>query len=418
MGASTTGRGSMIETGRAIVVCLVCLSILFFSQRQAVAAQSGSAQLKREKVRLLEMKAQEEKTEAELTEALRKEKMSKERVSDLQERLRKQRALITAIDRRISTLAERQDKTEKQVRNLVEAHGKAKSRLRQETVTAFEGHRRSLVWSRAASSPERARFMMNGYLDDDLQEVKRLSMARDRKRQELSGIEKQVVLSEKQMAREQKTGERLLSNQEAEQKRLSEIAREKEAKQRKLLTLREGIKRMESLVARVERQARERERQLQKKAKEEAARGIKPKPVPQAPRRFASLPGGMSAPLSGKVVTRFGQQYDQTFNVTIENSGVGLEAESGAQVKAAGSGEVAFTGAVSGYGNVIILQHGAGLFSVYGKLDSFMVKTGRKVSKGDVVGALPRSSSGKSVLYFELRAGGAAIDPASVIAFN
>jgi len=407
----------MRETGRLIVVCLACLFILFFSQHQAIA-QNESAQLKRERSRLLEMKAQEEKTAAELTEALRKEKLSKERVSDLQGRLKKQQTLIATIDRQILTLTERQEKAGKQVRSLDEAHGKAKSKLRLATNTAFEGHRRSLTWPRAASSPERARLLMSGYLIDDLQEVRRLSKARERKQQELSGIEKQVVLSEKKMAQEQKMGKQLLSSQEAEQKRLSEIAREKEAKQKELLALRERIKRMESLVARVEREARERERQLREKAKKEAARGGKSKPAPQAPRQFAALPGGVSAPLSGKIITHFGKQHDPTFDVTIENSGVELEAESGAQVKAVGSGEVAFTGSVSGYGNVLILQHGTGLFSVYGKLDSFMVKTGRKVSKGEVVGRLPKSPSGKSVLYFELRAGGTAVNPASVISFR
>jgi septal ring factor EnvC (AmiA/AmiB activator) len=115
------------------------------------------------------------------------------------------------------------------------------------------------------------------------------------------------------------------------------------------------------------------------------------------------------------VVTRFGRQHDTTFDVTIENRGVEIEAPSGASVKSVGQGEVAFAGAVSGFGNVLIVQHGGGLFSVYGRLDSFLVKQGEAVKKGTVVGRLPGSPSGKSVLYLELRAGGTAIDPTSVI---
>jgi len=101
--------------------------------------------------------------------------------------------------------------------------------------------------------------------------------------------------------------------------------------------------------------------------------------------------------------------------VTIENRGVEIEAPSGASVKSVGEGEVAFAGAVSGFGNVLIVQHGGSLFSVYGRLESFLVKQGEAVTKGTVVGRLPGSPSGKSVLYLELRAGGTAIDPASVI---
>jgi septal ring factor EnvC (AmiA/AmiB activator) len=114
-------------------------------------------------------------------------------------------------------------------------------------------------------------------------------------------------------------------------------------------------------------------------------------------------------------VTRFGRQHDATFDVTIENRGVEIEAPSGASVKSVGQGEVAFAGAVSGFGNVLIVQHGGGLFSVYGRLETFLVKQGEAVKKGTVVGRLPGSPSGKSVLYLELRAGGTAIDPTSVI---
>ena len=404
----------MIKTRRLIIIaCLACLIILLFPQRME-AAQNDSAQLKKEKTRLLEMKAREEKTAAQLSEALQKEKLGKKRISELKMRLEKQKKLISSIDRRLLALSGRHDEIEKQMRGLAKAHDETKNRLLLTEKLAFEKHRLSLAHPSAASYQERPRILMSGVLAAGVQDVKRLSMAWESKQKELSGIEQQVAISEKKMAQEQKTGEQLLSRQEEEQKRLSDIEKEKQAKQKELSALRESIKRMESLVAAVERKAREKEEQRLKKSKEAQGKTPPPRQTP----RFASLPDGMSAPLSGRVVTRFGKQRDEKFDVMIENNGVELEAESGANVKAAASGEAAFTGAVSGYGNVIILQHAPGLFSVYGKLDSFLVKTGQKVSRGDVVGRLPQSPSGKSVLYFELRAGGAAVDPVSVISFK
>jgi septal ring factor EnvC (AmiA/AmiB activator) len=73
---------------------------------------------------------------------------------------------------------------------------------------------------------------------------------------------------------------------------------------------------------------------------------------------------------------------------------------------------------VSGFGKVLILQHGSGLFSVYGKAESFSVKQGQSVAAGEAVGKLPVGSGGKSVLYLELRAAGTAIDPSTVIPFS
>jgi septal ring factor EnvC (AmiA/AmiB activator) len=403
---------------RPAAAWLFCLLAVFLLWGPA-HARNGSTELRREKARLLEMKAREEKTEAELTEALRKEKLTKGRVSELQARLKRQRGVIAGIDRRLSVLGERLSETEKEVQDLTEAQRTARRGLRQATVLAFEGYRERFASPMERSSTERVRFLMRGYLGADLENVERLSLERKRKEAELSGIERQVEISERKMAREQKEGERLLSRHEAERKKLSDIAKEKENKRKELRALRAKIARMESLVARIEKLAKERERLRRKRAREEAARrGAKPPAEATSPKRFASLAGGLSSPLPGKVVTRFGRQHDPTFDVTIENHGVEIEGASGASVKAAAPGEVAFAGAVSGFGNVLILQHGSGLFSVYGKLDGFLVKTGQDVARGQPVGKLPGSPSGKSVLYFELRAGGTAIDPASVISLG
>ena len=241
--------------------------------------------------------------------------------------------------------------------------------------------------------------------------IARITRARERKEEELSGLERQVAVTERKMAREKKVGDTLLSRQEEERRRLADIEREKKRKEKELKSLRAKIARMESVVSRVERQVKERER----RARKGAAGGSAARGPAEAPRRFASLSGGLSAPLAGKVVTRFGRQHDTTFDVTIENRGVEIEAPSGASVKSVGQGEVAFAGAVSGFGNVLIVQHGGGLFSVYGRLETFLVKQGEAVKKGTVVGSLPGSPSGKSVLYLELRAGGTAIDPTSAI---
>jgi septal ring factor EnvC (AmiA/AmiB activator) len=387
-----------------LLAAAVSLGILF--PAAAPAARDIAGELRKERSRLLEMKEREEKTALELTEALRKEKLSKGRVGELQERLKRQRSLLSRIDRNVSALNERLERTEKAVRELEAAHGQARTDLRRAEVVAFAGQRAGAGDPWYPSARERERHFMRLYLAADAEGVARITRARERKEEELTGLERQVAVTEKKMAREKQVGDTLLSRQEAERRRLAGLEREKKRKEKELKSLRAKIARMESVVSRVERQVKERERRARKGAAREPG---------EAPRRFASLSGGLSAPLAGKVVTRFGRQHDTTFDVTIENRGVEIEAPSGASVKSVGQGEVAFAGAVSGFGNVLIVQHGGGLFSVYGRLATFLVKQGEAVKKGTVVGSLPGSPSGKSVLYLELRAGGTAIDPASAI---
>jgi septal ring factor EnvC (AmiA/AmiB activator) len=416
------GRGfrEVMRGARLAILFLLAGLPLFFLWQGPSFARDSMTELRLEKARLLEMKAREEKTAAELTEALRKEKLTKERVDELQGRLRKQRRVLSGIDRKLSALGERMSDTEKQVRELAAAQDRARSGLGKAAALAFKAERAASADLLERPRADRTRHFMRLYLGADLQAVERLSRERERKERELSGIERQVKVSERKMAREKKVGETLLSRHEAERKRLSDIAKEKKGKQKELRALRARIARMESLVSRIERLAKERDRLRRKKksgSAEGAGEGSSAGPR-ESRRRFASLEGGLSVPLQGQVVTRFGKQHDPTFDVTIENRGVEVEGTSGSPVKAVGRGEVAFAGAVSGFGNVLILQHGSGLFSVYGKLDSFLVKQGQDVGKGQVVGRLPESPSGKSVLYLELRAGGTAIDPASVIPLN
>lgn len=387
----------------ALLAASVSLCVLF--PASAPAARDIAAELRKERGRLLEMKAREEKTAQELTEAIRKEKQSKGRVGELQERLKRQKNLLSRIDRKVSALNDRLERAEKDVRELEAAHGRARTDLQRAEVVAFTVQKAGAGIPLHPSARERERHFMRLYLEADAEGIARITRARERKVEELSGLERQVAVTERKMAREKKVGDTLLSRQEEERRRLSGIEREKKRKEKELKSLRAKIARMESVISRVERQVKERERRARKAAGGKTT----------APRQFASLSGGLSAPLSGKVVSRFGRQHDTTFDVTIENRGVEIEAASGASVKSVGQGEVAFAGAVSGFGNVLIVQHGGGLFSVYGRLEAFLVKQGEAVKKGSVVGRLPGSPSGKSVLYLELRAGGTAIDPTSVI---
>ena len=397
------------RTLSALLGAVVSLCVLF--PGAAPAARDIAGELRKERGRLLEMKEREEKTARELTEALRKEKLSKGRVGELQERLKRQRSLLSRIDRNVSALNERLERAEKAVRELEAEHGQARTGLQRAVAVAFAGQRAGAGNPWYPFARERERHFMRLYLAANAEGVARITRARERKEEELSGLERQVAVTERKRTMEKKVGDTLLSRQEEERRRLADIEREMKRKEKELKSLRAKIARMESVVSRVERQVRERERRARKKS----AGGSGAREPAEAPRRFASLSGGLSAPLAGKVVTRFGRQHDATFDVTIENRGVEIEAPSGASVKAVGQGEVAFAGAVSGFGNVLIVQHGGGLFSVYGRLETFQVKQGEVVKKGTVVGRLPGSPSGKSVLYLELRAGGTAIDPTSAI---
>lgn len=400
---------------RALLTVFAVLALLLAAG--PATAADPMADLRREKARLVEMRRKAEKTAAELSQTLRKEKKTRARVGDLKERLDRQKRFIVEIDRKLSVLSSEMDRTEVEVKALEARQESTRRQLGDGVHAAFLAAKEpsGRLYGDTPGTELRREFAVR-LLTRGQRHLETVTADRERKEAQLSGIERNIERSERQMARELKVGETLQSRQEAERLKLTELEAQKRKKKAELADLRARIARMDSLVSRIEREARNRERaEVEKDSRQPekpAAGGRKRDAVP---RRFAALAGGLNAPLSGKVVGRFGRQHDAVFDIDVENRGVEIEAEAGAAIKSVGKGEVVFVGTVAGFGKVLILQHGSGLFSVYGKAGSFSARQGRAVGAGDEIGRLPADPSGKSVLYLELRAGGTAIDPLSVI---
>jgi septal ring factor EnvC (AmiA/AmiB activator) len=125
-------------------------------------------------------------------------------------------------------------------------------------------------------------------------------------------------------------------------------------------------------------------------------------------RPFAELKGRLPRPLSGKVLVGFGQEH-----LGRASAGVRIEATRGAQIRAVARGRVAFADWLRGYGLLLILDHGDGYMSLYGRCESLLAAEGEWVEAGAAI-ALAGDSGGASAtgLYFELRHRGLALDPA------
>lgn len=99
------------------------------------------------------------------------------------------------------------------------------------------------------------------------------------------------------------------------------------------------------------------------------------------------------------------------------HKGTDYAAPTGTKVWAAGAGRVVFAGRKGGYGNVVIIDHGKGVTTVYGHLSRFAksLRTGRSVGQGDTIGYVGMTGLATGPhLHYEYRVNGVQRNPATL----
>ncbi len=110
-------------------------------------------------------------------------------------------------------------------------------------------------------------------------------------------------------------------------------------------------------------------------------------------------------PAQGKVIAGFSSRQ-------AGNKGVNIGGRLGEAIQASASGNVVYAGTgVRGYGNLIIIKHNASYLSAYAYNQKILVKEGQRVSQGQVIARMGRSTGGKAMLHFEIRRNGKPVNP-------
>ncbi len=119
-------------------------------------------------------------------------------------------------------------------------------------------------------------------------------------------------------------------------------------------------------------------------------------------------------PLAGDaaVTSPFGYRPDPFLGRPALHTGVDLLQPYGSDIRATAAGRVVHAGAAGGYGDMVEIDHGFGLSTVYGHMSEISVSEGQEVAQGQLLGRL--GSSGRSTgphLHYEVRVAGEPVDP-------
>jgi septal ring factor EnvC (AmiA/AmiB activator) len=121
---------------------------------------------------------------------------------------------------------------------------------------------------------------------------------------------------------------------------------------------------------------------------------------------FIISKGKLPWPIRGRVISRFGEQANPQFKMGSTNTGVEIESAPGEEVAAVSEGRVVYSSGLRGYGNLVILEHDDGYYTLYARLSEIRVSLNQKVERLQTIGTVGENGlSFKPTLHFEVRKG-------------
>ncbi len=178
-------------------------------------------------------------------------------------------------------------------------------------------------------------------------------------------------------------------------KLLAHVHNKKESARAALKELREVSRRLNDAIRKLERAA--------KTKSKKATKGI---PL------FSAQKGRLPMPVAGPIVTSFGRHKHPTFNIYHFQNGIDIKAKEGTPIRAVYNGTVIYAGWFKGYGNIIIIDHGEGYYTLSAHALSLSRKVGDLVKGREIIGIVGDTGSLKGPgLYFEIRHHGKPTNP-------
>ena len=186
------------------------------------------------------------------------------------------------------------------------------------------------------------------------------------------------------------------------EKELNRIRNDKKALSNYIDEKEAGITQLESIIKKVLEDKARFERELRIRKQQEALKT----------KSFKALKGQLPWPADGRIIAKFGRQWNPKLKTTTENPGIDIKGQPGSAIRTVLGGVVTTITYIRGYGTTIIVDHGGGFYTVYSHVTNIQTVVDGQVRNGDVIAYMGDSGSiNGSKLHFEIWGKGQKLDP-------
>ena len=186
------------------------------------------------------------------------------------------------------------------------------------------------------------------------------------------------------------------------EKELNRIRQDKSALANYMQEKSAGVRQLESIIKKV----------LEDKARSEREERIRQQQQALKTKEFNLLKGQLPWPTEGRVISKFGKQWNSRLKTTTDNPGIDIKGQPGSPIRSTMSGVVTTITYIRGYGTTVIIDHGGGFYTVYSHVTNIQTQVDSEVRSGDVIAYMGDSGSvNGSKLHFEVWGKGQKLDP-------
>ncbi len=376
----------------------ISLFILFFAVKSTFS-QSGMQSIQ-QREELKKIRNQIEQYEKEITEKKSVEANAVELISDLDREITVTKSFIknlrTDINKRERQVSQRQ----KEINEINEKIARLREQAKKRIVAFYKhGKRQQFELLLASDSFSQVKTWLKYQKlisQNDQRLYQSLIESVDQLQRGKQYLQAEIYEKERNISERHKEETQLRQSKQKRNELLTKVRSDTRMLEKHLNELRESQRQVKNFISQNEEKRLTRQARKIEPTREQA-------PIFKRDGTFASLKGKLPWPAKGHITSKFGRHKHPIYKTVTENLGIEIQAPLGTPVVSVDQGQVQTITWQRGLGNIVIISHDDGYYTVYAHLDEIQVSPMQQVTQGEVIGTVGDTGSMSGpILQFQI----------------